>query len=109
MNLELNLQITSDEIGLEFLNLFHILRCGISVISTVIFEIPIFYFSSVLLERIGACHMMCLACMSYSARTAGYVLVHRMGINILLLDLLCTLSISWSSLYRRKDASWARS
>ena len=32
--------------------------------------------------------MMCLACISYSARTVGYVLVHRMGINILLLDLL---------------------
>ena len=40
--------------------------------------------------------MLFLACMAFVVRTAGYMLIQRMGINILLLDLLHGMSYALS-------------
>ncbi|KAK3272601.1 hypothetical protein CYMTET_19108 [Cymbomonas tetramitiformis] len=46
--------------------------CGISVLITVIFEIPIFQYSHKLLEILGTSKMMSVANFAYVVRTVGY-------------------------------------
>jgi MFS family permease len=51
------------------------LICGISVVVTVIFEIPIFHFSSCFLSTLKRDGLMILGCLAYSTRVVGYTLL----------------------------------
>eukprot|EP01083_Nonionella_stella_P078495 214871_1 len=62
--------------------------CGISVLFTIVLEIPVFYASPTLLHSLGPGNMLILACAAYVFRTIGYVLVPKMGLIVFALDLL---------------------
>jgi hypothetical protein len=49
--------------------------CGLSVVVTVVFEIPIFARAGALLTRFGASRLLCVACLAYSTRVVGYTVV----------------------------------
>lgn len=49
--------------------------CGLSVVVTVLFEIPIFHYSSYFLKTLNRNGLMILACLSYSSRVIGYTLL----------------------------------
>jgi hypothetical protein len=51
------------------------LICGISVVITVVFEIPIFHFSSFFLSTLNRDGLLILACLAYSSRVIGYTLL----------------------------------
>jgi len=46
--------------------------CGLSVVVTVIFEIPLFAFAPKLLKQIGAVNLLTIATMSFAVRAIGY-------------------------------------
>eukprot|EP00557_Chaetoceros_sp_GSL56_P002731 CAMPEP_0176499666 /NCGR_PEP_ID=MMETSP0200_2-20121128/13061_1 /TAXON_ID=947934 /ORGANISM="Chaetoceros sp., Strain GSL56" /LENGTH=482 /DNA_ID=CAMNT_0017898125 /DNA_START=157 /DNA_END=1605 /DNA_ORIENTATION=+ len=70
--------------------------CGLSVLSTILLEIPIFYASPWLLKTIGPRMLLGFACLAYILRTIGYILVPRMGFIVLSLDLLHGISYACS-------------
>merc|ERR1711884_46530 len=49
--------------------------CGFSVLVTVVFEIPIFYFAPRLLDRIGPMMLQNIACITYIVRVIGYTFI----------------------------------
>ena len=49
--------------------------CGLSVVVTVVFEIPIFARAGDLLDRCGAARLLCVACAAYAVRVVGYTAV----------------------------------
>ena len=49
--------------------------CGISVVVTVLFEIPIFAYARPLLDRCGSSRLMFIAAFAYCTRVVGYTLV----------------------------------
>ncbi len=49
--------------------------CGVSVVVTVIFEIPLFTYSKHLLDAVGHHYLTVIACMSYIVRVVGYTVV----------------------------------
>lgn len=72
------------------------IRCGLSVVSTILLEIPIFYASPWFLKTIGPEILLSLACLAYILRTIGYIFVPHMGIIVLSLDLLHGISYACS-------------
>merc|ERR1711976_1010661 len=51
--------------------------CAISVVVTVVFEIPIFHFSSELLNMYGAANLQIVACIAYVIRVVGYTFIPK--------------------------------
>jgi len=49
--------------------------CGLSVLVTVLFEIPIFHYSPILLAYFGAEILQIIACLAYVTRVVGYTYV----------------------------------
>jgi len=49
--------------------------CGLSVVITVVFELPIFHFAPKLLKKYGMGRLEQLACLAYVVRVIGYTLV----------------------------------
>jgi hypothetical protein len=49
--------------------------CGVSVLVTVVFEVPIFAYGTPLLERLGSPALLGLAALAYVTRVVGYTLV----------------------------------
>lgn len=58
--------------------------CGISVVVTVMFEIPIFGLSVLLLERFGACTLGVIGCIAYSVRCFGYASTRNIWVVLVL-------------------------
>jgi MFS family permease len=70
--------------------------CGVSVVVTVVFEIPLFYCSKDLLERLGAPALICIAGLCYSFRAVGYTLCPG-GWYVLLFEPMHGVTIATSS------------
>jgi len=51
------------------------LLCGLSVVVTVLFEVPIFAYASPLLKRFGAPRLLVIAAFAYVTRVVGYTFV----------------------------------
>jgi len=51
--------------------------CGVSVLVTVLFEVPIFYFAPRLLDRFGPEMLQKIACLAYIVRVVGYTLIPK--------------------------------
>jgi MFS family permease len=49
--------------------------CGLSVVVTVVFEIPLFFYASQMLEFFGPVIMLAISTMAYSVRVVGYTLI----------------------------------
>jgi PPP family 3-phenylpropionic acid transporter len=77
---------------------FILYRCGITVASTILLELPIFYTSSGLLRRLGPEALLSIACVAYIVRTIGYVLVPEMSFVVISLDLLHGISFACSQI-----------
>jgi len=61
--------------------------CGLSVVITVIFEVPIFSYSEYLLKKLGYFYMVLISCVCYSIRVVGYTLIpHGSSSYILFLE-----------------------
>lgn len=61
------------------------LMCGISVLVTVIFEVPLFANAPLLLRKFGPVSMMTVAALTYGVRTIGYSIVPK-GWYVLILE-----------------------
>jgi hypothetical protein len=59
--------------------------CGLSVVITVIFEVPIFSYSEVMLKHLGYFYMLLISCLCYAIRVVGYTLVPN-GLYVLFLE-----------------------
>lgn len=59
--------------------------CGVSILVTVIFEVPIFHFSSRLLNRYGKDTLQKVACFAYVVRVVGYTLIPKEYVALVLL------------------------
>ena len=55
----------------EFLGGSNIM-CGMTVCVTVLFELPLFHYAPIILERLGSATMMHLGCLAYIVRAIGY-------------------------------------
>ena len=73
-------------------------RCGVTVVSTILLELPIFGNSPGLLTKMGPGTLLSIACVAYIVRTIGYVLVPKMGWIVLSLDLLHGVSFACSQI-----------
>lgn len=51
--------------------------CGVSVLVTVLFEIPVFYFAPKILDRVGPEMMQKIACLAYIVRVLGYTFIPK--------------------------------
>lgn len=51
--------------------------CGVTVVVTVVFEIPVFYFSNSILAYFGSIPLLCIATLSYAVRVVGYTLIPK--------------------------------
>jgi len=61
--------------------------CGVSVLVTVVFEIPVFYFAPQILDRVGPEMMQKVACLAYIVRVLGYTFIPKdYGALVLLLE-----------------------
>uniref|UniRef100_A0A7S2KQ61 Major facilitator superfamily associated domain-containing protein n=1 Tax=Leptocylindrus danicus TaxID=163516 RepID=A0A7S2KQ61_9STRA len=49
--------------------------CGLSVLVTVMFEVPIFHFAPDLLQLLGVSRLQHIACLAYVTRVVGYTLI----------------------------------
>ena len=72
------------------------LVCGLSVVVTVVFEIPLFSYSQKLLKKIGTNGCITLCSVAYIVRVIGYTLVRR-GAWVLLFEPLHGVTIALSS------------
>ncbi len=59
--------------------------CGISILVTVIFEVPIFQFSAKLLSKYGQETLQKVACLAYVVRVVGYTLIPKEYVALVLL------------------------
>ena len=59
--------------------------CGVSILVTVIFEVPIFQFSARLLARYGRDMLQKAACIAYVVRVVGYTLIPKDYVALVLL------------------------
>ena len=58
--------------------------CGLTVLVTVVFEIPFFYYAPIFLERFGPETLQEVACMAYIVRVVGYTLIPEKHIYLVL-------------------------
>eukprot|EP00546_Thalassionema_frauenfeldii_P007940 CAMPEP_0178932354 /NCGR_PEP_ID=MMETSP0786-20121207/22539_1 /TAXON_ID=186022 /ORGANISM="Thalassionema frauenfeldii, Strain CCMP 1798" /LENGTH=247 /DNA_ID=CAMNT_0020609573 /DNA_START=606 /DNA_END=1346 /DNA_ORIENTATION=- len=59
--------------------------CGLTVLVTVVFEIPIFHYAPKLLERYGLEILQQIACLAYVTRVVGYTFVPKNHVALILL------------------------
>lgn len=59
--------------------------CGLSILVTVIFEIPIFHYSAKLLSKYGKESLQKVACLAYVVRVVGYTLIPKDYVGLVLL------------------------
>jgi MFS family permease len=59
--------------------------CGVSILVTVIFEVPIFQFSAKLLSKYGQEMLQKVACLAYVVRVVGYTLIPKEYVVLVLL------------------------
>lgn len=59
--------------------------CGVSILVTVIFEVPIFQFSAKLLSKYGQETLQKVACLAYVVRVVGYTFIPKEYVALVLL------------------------
>ena len=71
--------------------------CGLSVLITVAFEIPLFYYSKYIMNRVSLHNMNVIAALAYCVRVVTYTLINSDSQWLLLLRNHCTVSLHFTS------------